>query len=50
MERIKEIVDHTPLISDLQRKFYMTMLTDRKERILDFSVATLKKKENRKQI
>ncbi|SFO38930.1 HipA-like C-terminal domain-containing protein [Eubacterium pyruvativorans] len=45
MEKIKEIIDHTPFISDLQKKFYLTMLTERKTHILDFSLTALMKKE-----
>lgn len=45
MERIKGIIDDTPFISELQKQFYMTMLTERKERILDFSLDALEKKE-----
>ena len=45
MEKIKEIIDHTPFISDLQKKFYLTMLTERKTHILDFALTALKNKE-----
>lgn len=45
MEKIKEIIDLTPFISDLQKKFYLTMLTERKTHILDFSLTALMKKE-----
>lgn len=45
MEKIKDIIDYTPFISDLQKKFYLMMLTERKEHILDFSLTALKKKE-----
>ena len=45
MEKIKEIIDHTPFISDLQKKFYLTMLTERKTHILDFALTALMKKE-----
>lgn len=38
---IREIIDETPFISDLQRRFYFTMLTERKRLILDFSLAAL---------
>lgn len=43
MERITEIIENTPFLSSLQRTFYLTMLKERKEKILDFS---LKKLEN----
>ena len=45
MEKIKEIIDHTPFISDLQKKFYLTMLTERKTHILDFALTALMNKE-----
>lgn len=45
MEKIKDIVNQTPYISDLQKTFYITMLTERKERILDHSLVLLKKRE-----
>ena len=35
----------TPFASDLQKQFYKTMLQARKERILDFSMRKLKKRE-----
>lgn len=38
MEKIEAIVRDTPFLSDLQRRFYLTMLTERKHRILDFSL------------
>jgi len=34
MDKIKKIIDQTPVISDLQREFYFTMLNERKEKIL----------------
>ena len=45
MGKIKEIIDHTPFISDLQKKFYLTMLTERKTHILDFALTALMNKE-----
>lgn len=45
MGKIKEIIDHTPFISNLQKDFYLTMLTERKTHILDFSQTALMKKE-----
>lgn len=38
IEKIFEIVDGTPSISDLQKNFYKTMLSERKEHILEFSL------------
>ena len=45
MGKIKEIIDHTPFISDLQKKFYLTMLTERRTHILDFALTALMNKE-----
>lgn len=41
MDVICRVVDETPLISELQKTFYKTMLRERKERILDFSYQKL---------
>lgn len=48
MEKIDQIVEETPFISDLQRDFYKTMLHERKERILDFAYQKLRKRERSK--
>lgn len=45
MEEICDIVDKTPLISDLQKEFYKTMLIERKEQILDFALQKLYERE-----
>ena len=45
MDVIKAIVEGTPFLSDLQRRFYLTMLMERKTRILDFALKALEKKE-----
>ena len=45
MEQIFTIIDETPFASDLQKQFYETMLQARKERILDFSMRKLEKRE-----
>ena len=45
MDEIFRIVDETPFISDLQKRFYKTMLQTRKERILDFSMEKLLERE-----
>ncbi len=47
MNEIKRIVEETPFITDLQKRFYLTMLEKRKERILDFSLEKLMKKEKK---
>lgn len=44
MGKIKGIIDYTPFISDLQKDFYLTMLIERKKRILDFSIEKLNSK------
>lgn len=45
MAKIRTIIMELPFISNLQKRFYMTMLEKRKERILDFSLAVLEKPE-----
>lgn len=37
LEKIKRIVEETPFISELQKEFYITMLSKRKEIILDYA-------------
>ena len=49
MEEITALIDGTPFISDLQKRFYKTMLTERKQRILDFSLTKLRKREKKRQ-
>lgn len=46
LKKIDRIIDETPFISELQKKFYKTMLRDRKERILDFSLRKLEKRNS----
>lgn len=41
MKEICTIVDETPFATDLQKRFYKIMLTERKEKILDFSYMKL---------
>lgn len=43
MRKINELIDNTPYINDLQKSFYKTMLSERKEKILDTSLRLLKK-------
>lgn len=50
MAKIQKIIEETPFISDLQKCFYLRMLKKRKERILDFSLAALEKREYRKNV
>ncbi len=45
MIRIEAMVNNTPFLSDLQKQFYITMLRERKLRILDFSMKALEEKE-----
>ena len=47
MKKIFELVDETPFISDLQKQFYCTMLSERKEKILDKSLALLCRQEKK---
>ena len=47
IKKIYEIIDNTPTITELQKEFYKTMLTARKERILDFSLNKLKEKSRK---
>lgn len=44
MEEILSIIEDTPFISDLQKRFYKTMLVKRKECILDYSLEVLNRK------
>ncbi|MFR5875268.1 MAG: HipA domain-containing protein [Eubacterium sp.] len=46
---INRIIDETPYITDLQKSFYKTMLSQRKEKILDFSFNKLRKLEKNKE-
>ena len=50
MDAIFRIVDETPFISNLQKQFYKTMLRTRKERILDFAMEKLRKREKAKEL
>ena len=45
MKQIGELIDNTPYITDLQKQFYKTMLSERKEKILDKSLQFLKNKD-----
>lgn len=49
MTEIIHIIDETPYITDLQKTFYKTMLSQRKEKILDFSYDKLRKFEKSKE-
>ena len=45
MKKVFELVNETPFISDLQKSFYFTMLSERKEKILDRSFSLLCRQE-----
>ncbi|MBN2997166.1 hypothetical protein JXW94_14435, partial [Ruthenibacterium lactatiformans] len=45
MDRIKRLIDETPGLTELQRAFYLTMIQERKEKILDRSMQMLLEKE-----
>lgn len=45
MQKIYTLIDETPFISELQKKFYKTMLAERKEKILDKSLQLLRRRE-----
>lgn len=49
MTEINRIIDETPYITDLQKNFYKTMLAQRKDKILDFSLNKLRKLERDKE-
>ncbi len=44
MGRINALVEGTPFISELQKRFYVTMLAERKEKILDRSLLMLRRR------
>ena len=45
MAVIQQIIAETPVLSDLQKDFYTTILSERKLRIIDFSLKKLRKLE-----
>ncbi|WP_425756779.1 HipA domain-containing protein [Ihubacter sp. rT4E-8] len=47
MAQIRMLIGDTPYISDLQKEFYMTILTERKRRILDFSLESLEERRRK---
>lgn len=50
MRKIRDIIEETPGLSELQKQFFNTMLTMRKERILDYALEKLRKQELRLEI
>lgn len=47
LDKINKIIDQMPFIDDLQKQFYMTMLKERKVKILDYSLLLLKNRNCR---
>lgn len=45
MPMIYALIDGTPFITELQKRFYKTMLSERKEKILDKSLQLLRRRE-----
>lgn len=45
MQKIYTLIDETPFITELQKKFYKTMLAERKEKVLDKSLQLLRRRE-----
>ncbi len=45
MNEIRAMIDDVPFLNDLQRQFYITMLSERKSRILDYSYQKLLSKD-----
>lgn len=45
MKRINWIIENMPFINDLQKRFYTTLLEERKTRILDYSLELLIKRD-----
>lgn len=45
MDRVNEIIAQTPALAPIQREFYSVMLSERKEKILDYSLEQLIKIE-----
>lgn len=45
MIKIESIIENTPFITELQKRFYLIMLYERKSKILDFSIEKLLQKE-----
>jgi len=48
MKKISELISNIPYISEVQKRFYITMLAERKEKILDKSLQLLLKQEQEK--
>ena len=46
LERINQLIDDTPYISDLQKRFYKTMIEERREKILVKALQRIRQREN----
>jgi len=46
MGRINQLIDDTPYISDLQKRFYKTMIEERREKILVKALQRIRQREN----
>ena len=47
LNELRDLVDGTPFIGDLQKEFYYTMLSERKEKIPDYSLQRMKAREKK---
>ena len=47
LPELEKLIDETPFVSILQKKFYLTMLMERREKILQYSQERLKRRERR---
>lgn len=45
MNGIRNIIENTPKLTDIEKEFYFTMLKERKTKILDYSLCKLREKE-----
>ena len=46
MAKTNQLIDDTPYISDLQKRFYKTMIEERREKILVKALQRIRRKEN----
>lgn len=47
MDRVYQLIDETPTLLPIQKDFYKVMITERKKKILDYSMDLLMKKEKK---
>lgn len=45
MRKINDLIENTPYITDLQKMFYKTMISERKEKILDRSLQLVRNRD-----